>query len=124
MIGFLLTLLCKISLNYKPYSVIADLHTSQFTVAHALGFSVFTSRCLVADLNSGTNTSNHYKVFLPFPAAANSEDSTQFSSDWTLHGNSTTSSPISVLHGTNMYSTTHLNLFPLVFTIRFLAMDL
>jgi hypothetical protein len=28
-----------------------DLHTSQFTVAHALGFSVFTSRLLATDLS-------------------------------------------------------------------------
>jgi hypothetical protein len=27
------------------------------------------------DLNTGTITSNHYEVFLPFPTAANSEDS-------------------------------------------------
>jgi hypothetical protein len=32
------------------YSAIADLHTSQFTVTHALGFSVFTSRILATDL--------------------------------------------------------------------------
>jgi hypothetical protein len=55
-----------ITLNYKPYSTLADLHTSQFIAAHALGFSVSTSRCLVADLNTGTITSNHYEVFLSF----------------------------------------------------------
>jgi hypothetical protein len=38
----------------------------QFTVAHALGFFVFTSRVLVTDLNTETSTSNHYEVFLPF----------------------------------------------------------
>jgi hypothetical protein len=32
------------------YSDIAILHTTQFTVAHALGFSVFTSRILATDL--------------------------------------------------------------------------
>jgi hypothetical protein len=32
------------------YSAIADLHTSRFTVTHALGFSVFTSRVLATDL--------------------------------------------------------------------------
>jgi hypothetical protein len=34
------------------YSAIADLNTSQFTVTHALGFSVFTSRILATDFNS------------------------------------------------------------------------
>jgi hypothetical protein len=32
------------------YSVIADLHTLEFTVAHALVFSGFTSRILATDL--------------------------------------------------------------------------
>jgi hypothetical protein len=32
------------------YSATADLHTSQFTVAHALGFSGFTSRILATEL--------------------------------------------------------------------------
>jgi hypothetical protein len=32
------------------YSVIADLHTPQFTVTHALGFYVFTGRILATDL--------------------------------------------------------------------------
>jgi hypothetical protein len=32
------------------YSAIADLHTLQFTVTHALGFSAFTSRILATDL--------------------------------------------------------------------------
>jgi hypothetical protein len=40
----------------------ADLHNLQFTVAHALGFSVSTSRLLATE----TVTSNHYEVFLPF----------------------------------------------------------
>jgi hypothetical protein len=38
------------------YSAIADLHTFHFTVAHALGFSVFTSRFLATDLNTETIT--------------------------------------------------------------------
>jgi hypothetical protein len=33
------------------YGAIADLHTSKFTVTHALGFSVFTSRILATDLS-------------------------------------------------------------------------
>jgi hypothetical protein len=31
------------------YSAIADLHNLQFTITHALGFSVFTSRILATD---------------------------------------------------------------------------
>jgi hypothetical protein len=54
------------SLNYNQYSAIADLPTFQFTAAHALGMSVSTSRCLVADLNTETITLNHYEIFLPF----------------------------------------------------------
>jgi hypothetical protein len=56
-----------ISLSYNQYSAIADLHTFQSTVAHALGFSVSTSRLLATDLNTETITSNHYE-FLPFLA--------------------------------------------------------
>jgi hypothetical protein len=35
--------------DYRQYSAIADLHTLQFTVTHALRFSVFTSRILATD---------------------------------------------------------------------------
>jgi hypothetical protein len=55
----LLTPLCTVSLNYNRYSAIANLHTFQFTVAHALGFSVSTCRILATDLNTETITSNH-----------------------------------------------------------------
>jgi hypothetical protein len=48
MIGFINTLYNHST--YKQYSAIADLHNLQFTVTHALGFSVFTSRILVAEL--------------------------------------------------------------------------
>jgi hypothetical protein len=65
MIGFISTSV-TLYLNYNQYSAIADLHTFQFTVSHALGFSVFTSRLLATDLNTETSTSNHYEVFLPF----------------------------------------------------------
>jgi hypothetical protein len=62
----------------------------QFTVAHALGLLVFTSRILATDLsrthwhlNSHMTSSWHSLIpFLPFSAAANFEDSTQFSSDY------------------------------------------
>jgi hypothetical protein len=60
MIGFIGTSV-TVSLDYNRYSVIADLHTFQFTVPHALGFSVSTSRLLATDV-----TSNHYDVFLSF----------------------------------------------------------
>jgi hypothetical protein len=40
------------------------LHNLQFTVAHALGFSVSASRLLATGLNTETSTSNHYEVFL------------------------------------------------------------
>jgi hypothetical protein len=43
-----------IYLNYKQYSVIADLHNFQFTVVHAIGFSVFTSRLLTTYFNTDT----------------------------------------------------------------------
>jgi hypothetical protein len=55
-----------VSFNYTQYSAIADLYNLQFTVAQALGFSVFTSRVLATDLNTETRSSNHYEVFLPF----------------------------------------------------------
>jgi hypothetical protein len=44
-----------ITLKYRKYSATADLHTFHFTVAHALGFSVFTS-LQAADLNTETST--------------------------------------------------------------------
>jgi hypothetical protein len=65
MIGFIGTSV-TVSLNYNQYSAIADLHTFQFTVAHAVGFSVSTSRLLATDLNTETIISNRYEVFLPF----------------------------------------------------------
>jgi hypothetical protein len=35
----------------------------QFVVAHALGFSVFTSRLLATDLNRETSTLDQYEAF-------------------------------------------------------------
>jgi hypothetical protein len=64
MIGFIGTSV-TISLNYKPYRAIADLHSFQFTVEHALGFFVFTCRLLATDIIE-TSTSNHYEVLLSF----------------------------------------------------------
>jgi hypothetical protein len=65
MIQFISTLVTS-SLNHTYYNAISDLHTFLFTVVHALGFSVFTSRILATGLKSETSTSNHYEVFLPF----------------------------------------------------------
>jgi hypothetical protein len=36
--------------DYRQYSAMAVLHTLQFTVTHALGSTVFTSRILATDL--------------------------------------------------------------------------
>jgi hypothetical protein len=49
MIGFIA--LIHSTRNYKWFRDIADLHTSQFTVTHTLGFSVFTSRILATDFS-------------------------------------------------------------------------
>jgi hypothetical protein len=50
--------------DYRQYSAIADLHTSQFTVVHVLGFSVFTSRILATDLQqSHYHFKSHTKSF-------------------------------------------------------------
>jgi hypothetical protein len=65
MTGFISTSF-TISRNHTYYSVIADLQNLQFTIAHALGFSVSSSRPLAADLNTETSTSNRHEVFLPF----------------------------------------------------------
>jgi hypothetical protein len=46
----LLTAYTHTTRDYRQYSAIAILHTLHFTVTHALGFSVFTSRILATDL--------------------------------------------------------------------------
>jgi hypothetical protein len=53
MIGFI-SILVTSSFNHTYYSAITDLHNLQFTVVHALGFSVSISRLLATDLNLGT----------------------------------------------------------------------
>jgi hypothetical protein len=65
MFGFI-SILVTSSLNDICYSAIADLHSLQFTVSQARGFSVFTCRLLETDLNTETSTSNHYEIFLSF----------------------------------------------------------
>jgi hypothetical protein len=49
MIAFIDTLYTPLGTT-DNYSAITDVHTLQFTVTHALGFSVFTSRILATDL--------------------------------------------------------------------------
>jgi hypothetical protein len=60
MIGFINSLVTH-SFNYTQihwqYSAIADIHVFQFTIAHALGFSVSISRLLATDLHTKTVTS-------------------------------------------------------------------
>jgi hypothetical protein len=55
-----------IFVNYNQYGAISDLYNLQFIVAHVPGLAIFTSHLLAADLNTETNTSNHYEVFLLF----------------------------------------------------------
>jgi hypothetical protein len=49
MIEFIDTLFTQLETTGN-YSTVAELQTLQFTDTHALGFSVFTSRILAADL--------------------------------------------------------------------------
>jgi hypothetical protein len=70
----LLHLILSPSLVLRQHSAIAILHTFQFTVSHALGFSVFISRIPATDLSqSHCNFRSHVKSschslipFLPF----------------------------------------------------------
>jgi hypothetical protein len=59
MIGFIsasVTHSLLITLKYRQYSTIADLHTFKFTVARALGFPVFSSHLMATELNTETIT--------------------------------------------------------------------
>jgi hypothetical protein len=48
--------------DYSKYNATDDLHALQFTVKHALGFSLFTSRILATDLSqSHFNFKSHMK---------------------------------------------------------------
>jgi hypothetical protein len=71
--------------DYRQYSAIADLHTLQFTVTHALGFSVFISRVLATDL-SHMKSSWHRLIpscnLFPITIDCHLQNSTQFSSDY------------------------------------------
>jgi hypothetical protein len=66
------------SLLITSHTALSLIYTFQFTVAHALGFSI--TRCLVADPNTGTITSKHYEVFLSFllPSPLNADPILQF----------------------------------------------
>jgi hypothetical protein len=56
------TLYIHTTRDYRQYGAIAIIHTFQFTVTHALGFSVFTSRLLAKDLSqSHCNFKSHMK---------------------------------------------------------------
>jgi hypothetical protein len=55
MIGFIsswVTHLLLVTLRHGQYSAIADIHIFQFTVAHALGFFLSTSRLLATDFDT------------------------------------------------------------------------
>jgi hypothetical protein len=57
--------------DYRQYSAIAVLHTLQFTVTHALGFSVFTSCILATDLSQShchfqSHTKSSFHSLTPF----------------------------------------------------------
>jgi hypothetical protein len=51
MIGIIETLFTQLGIT-SNYSAIADLYNLQFTVTHALGFSVFTCRILATDFHT------------------------------------------------------------------------
>jgi hypothetical protein len=62
--GFTDTLFTQLE-TIGNYSAIADLRTLQFTVTHALRFSVFTSRILATDFSqSHCNFESHMKSYL------------------------------------------------------------
>jgi hypothetical protein len=56
--------LIHIILDYRQYSAISELHILQFTVTHAIGSPVFSSRILATDLSqSHCNFKSHVKSF-------------------------------------------------------------
>jgi hypothetical protein len=57
--------------DHRQYRAIAILHTFQFTVARALGFSIFTSRILATDLSQShwhfnSHTKSSWHSLIPF----------------------------------------------------------
>jgi hypothetical protein len=107
MIGFIGTSV-TISRKYNQLQRYRYYIHFQFTVAHALGFSVFTSRFPATDLKTVTSTSNHYELFLSLllQSSWNAYPNLRF------HFSSLCTAPV---------LTNFLYLFPLAFTIRFLA---
>jgi hypothetical protein len=81
--------------NYRQYGAVAILHTLQFTITHALGFSVSTSRILATDLSQ---SHCHFKAhmrpsfhrlipFLPFllnPLRLPSPERDKYWLKWTI----------------------------------------
>jgi hypothetical protein len=83
MIGFIDTYTFTQFGTAGTYSTVATLHTFQLTVAHALGFSVFSSRILATDLTQElllqiTMKSSCHFLFNPF-GMLTLQNSTQFS---------------------------------------------
>jgi hypothetical protein len=74
------TLYIHTTLDYRQHSAIGILHTFQFTVTHAVGFSVFTSRILATDLlQSHCNFKSHFTAWFlscHYSEPVSSEDST------------------------------------------------
>jgi hypothetical protein len=65
------TLYIHTTRDYRQYSAIAILHNFQLTVAHALGFSVLTSRILKTDLSQShchfkSQVKSSYHSIIPF----------------------------------------------------------
>jgi hypothetical protein len=52
-----------VTLTHRQYSAIADIHTFQFTVAHAIGFSPSTSRILATNFDTQTTTVSNSKCY-------------------------------------------------------------
>jgi hypothetical protein len=72
MIGFISSLvthslIITLTLAFNTgHTALSLIYTFQFTVAHALGFSVSTIRLVAMYLNTETSASNHYGVSLLF----------------------------------------------------------
>jgi hypothetical protein len=87
------------------------IYTLSSSPLHTLGFSVSTSRLVATDLNTGTITSYYYKVFLSFLLQS------LWNAKPILHSNS----PVSALHGTNLYSINLVESLSTIFHYPFLG---
>jgi hypothetical protein len=92
MIGFIGTSVTS-SLNHTYLESYRYSTHFQFTAAHVLEFSSSNIHFLATDLNTETITSNHYEVFL----------SLLLQSPWNAVQFLDSTTPVSVLHGTNLY---------------------